>query len=276
MDWNETLQGLLRDFLEFIPHLITAIIIFAASLLGATPISRSVEEWARRRVQDPEIEKLLGRLARWSVWIVGTLLALDQVNFDVTGFVAGLGIAGLTIGFALQDVARNFVAGILLLVRQPFNIGDAVQIAGFDGSVLEIKARDTVLKTWDGEMVILSNTSVFENPIINYSALPLRRRMVNIGLGYGQDVKHALRVFQETIEGVDGVLDDPEVSLVVSALGDSVLEIAAHFWVSQKTHELLKVHSEVVQVINRAAEDENIDLPYPVQTVLLEQAAPEP
>ena len=273
MELNETLEALLRDFIEFIPHLITGIIIFVASLLAAAPISRSVEEWARRRVQDPEIEKLLGRLARWSVWVVGTLLALDQVNFDVTGFVAGLGIAGLTIGFALQDVARNFVAGILLLVRQPFNIGDAVQIAGFAGSVLEIKARDTVLKTWDGEMVILSNTSVFENPIINYSALPLRRRTVNIGLGYGQDVNHALHVFRETIQGVEGVLDDPEVSLLVETLGDSSLQIAARFWVSQKTHGLFKVHSQVVRAINRAAEDENIDLPYPVQTVRLEQAA---
>lgn len=272
MTWSETLQLLLEDFINFIPHMITAIIIFVASLLGATPISRSVEAWAKERVQDPELEELLGRLARWSVWVIGTLLALDQVNFDVTGFVAGLGVAGLTVGFALQDVARNFVAGILLLVRQPFNIGDAVQVAGFSGSVLEIKARDTVLKTWDGEMVILSNTSVFENPIINYSALPLRRRTVGIGLGYGQDVNHALGVFRETIQGVEGVLDDPEVSLLVETLGDSSLQISARFWVNQETHDLFGVHSQVVQAINRAAEDENIELPYPVQTVRLEQA----
>lgn len=273
MTWSETLQLLLKDFINFIPHMITAIIIFVASLLGATPISRSVEAWAKERVQDPELEELLGRLARWSVWVIGTLLALDQVNFDVTGFVAGLGVAGLTIGFALQDVARNFVAGILLLVRQPFNIGDAVQVAGFSGSVLEIKARDTVLKTWDGEMVILSNTSVFENPIINYSALPLRRRSVGIGLGYGQDVNHALDLFEGAIRGVEGVLDDPAVSLLVETLGDSSLQIAARFWVNQETHNLFGVHSQVVQAINRAAEDENIELPYPVQTVRLEQAA---
>ncbi len=273
MIWNETLQLLVKDFIEFIPHLITAIIIFVATLLGATPISRSVEAWGKERLQDPELEKLLGRLARWSVWIVGTLLALDQVNFDVTGFVAGLGVAGLTIGFALQDIARNFIAGILLLVRQPFNIGDAVQIAGFSGSVLEIKARDTVLKTWDGEMVILSNTSVFENPIINYSALPLRRRTVGIGLGYGQDVNRALRIFGEAIQGVAGVLEEPEVLLLVETLGDSSLQIAARFWVNQEAHDLMGVHSEVVQAINRAAEEKSIELPYPVQTVRLEQAA---
>ncbi|NBD35756.1 MAG: mechanosensitive ion channel [Chloroflexi bacterium] len=273
MEEGSALQELVKEFIDFIPGLITGIIIFVASLLGATPISRNVEAWAKERVQDPEIEQLLGRLARWSVWVIGTVLALSQVGFDVTGFVAGLGVAGLTIGFALQDVARNFVAGILLLVRQPFNIGDAVQIAGFSGSVLEIKARDTVLKTWDGEMVILSNTSVFENPIINYSLLPRRRRTVGIGLGYGQDVNHALDLFEGAIRGVEGVLDEPEVSLLVETLGDSSLQIAARFWVNQETHDLFGVHSQVVQAINRAAEDGNIELPYPVQTVRLEEAA---
>lgn len=274
MNWDAALQLLVRDFITFIPRLITAIIIFGAGILAAPPASRSVERWGRRRVKDPEIEKLLGRMTCWSVWIVSTLLALGQVGFDVTGFVAGLGVAGLTIGFAFQDVARNFMAGILLLVRQPFQIGDAVQLNGFAGSVLEIKARDTVLKTWDGEVVILSNTSVLENPIINYSLLPLRRRTVNIGLGYGQDVNHALRVFRTAIEGVDGVLDDPEVSLLVSSMGDSALDIVAHFWVNRKTHGVFGVHSEVVQAIDRAAEEESIDLPYPTQTVRLEKMAP--
>jgi small-conductance mechanosensitive channel len=89
------------------------------------------------------------------VLVLGTVVALGQVNFDVTGFVAGLGVAGVTIGFALQDIARNFVAGIILLIRQPFDIGDAVEVGDYAGSVLDITTRDTVLKTWDGEMVIL-------------------------------------------------------------------------------------------------------------------------
>ena len=92
-------------------------------------------------------------LTRWTVIILGILTALEQVNFDVTSFIAGLGIAGITIGFALQDIARNFVAGILLLVRQPFNIGNAVKVAGYSGTVLDITTRDTVLNQRDHQLL---------------------------------------------------------------------------------------------------------------------------
>jgi small conductance mechanosensitive channel len=270
MDWG-TFEGLLQDVLRFIPRLITALITFAASLLLSGVAARWARRTAQARIQDREALRLLSRLARWSVLILGTVVALDQVNFDVTSFVAGLGIAGFTIGFALQDIARNFVAGILLLVRQPFNIGDAVEIGDYTGSVLEITTRDTVLKTWDGEMVILPNMDVFTNPITNYSELPCRRRTVQIGLGYDEDAERATNVFLETIRGVEGVLEDPAPELLAEELGDSSLTLAARFWVNQETHGLFDVHSAVVKSIKKVAEEEGIDLPYPIQTVRLER-----
>jgi small conductance mechanosensitive channel len=208
------------------------------------------------------------------VIVLGLVVALGQVNFDVTGFVAGLGIAGFAIGFALQDIARNFVAGILLLVRQPFNVGDAVEVGDYAGTVLEITTRDTVLKTWDGEMVIVPNMDVFTNAIKNYSQLPLRRCTVNIGLGYDEDVDQATGVFLEAVRGVAGVQDDPAPEVLAENPGDSALMLAARFWVNQQTHGLFVVHSQVVQAIKEPAEREGIDLPYPVQTVRLEGGWP--
>jgi small-conductance mechanosensitive channel len=270
MDLSGTFQELLQEALRFIPHLITALITFAASLLLSGLAARWMRRTAKIKIRDPETLQLLSRLARWSVLILGTLVALEQVNFDVTSFIAGLGIAGITIGFALQDIARNFVAGILLLVRQPINIGDAVEVAGHTGTVLEITTRDIVLKTWDGEMVILPNIEVFTGAITNYSELPHRRRTVHVGLGYDEDVGQATRVFLDAIRSVEGVLDDPVPSLLAEELGDSALTLAARFWVNQETHGLLDVHSEVVRTIKEIAEKEEIDLPYPVQTVRLE------
>ncbi len=274
MDLSGTFQELLQDALRFIPHLIAALITFAASLLLSGMAARWVRRAARVKIRDPETLQLLSRLTRWAVILVGTLVALEQVNFDVTSFIAGLGIAGLTIGFALQDIARNFVAGILLLVRQPFNIGDAVEVAGYAGTVLDITTRDTVLKTWDGEMVILTNIDVFTSAITNYSELPHRRRTVYVGLGYGEDVGQATRLFLDAIRGVEGVLDDPAPSLLAEELGDSALTLAARFWVNQETHDLFDVHSEVVRAIKKVAEKKEIDLPYPTQTVRLEGAWP--
>ena len=267
-------QGLLEKFLLFIPNLIVALVVFALTLFLSGLVARWVRRAAKLKIENAETRHLLSRLARWSVIILGTLVALGQVDFDVSGFIAGLGVAGFTIGFALQDIARNFVAGILLLVRQPFNVGDAVEVGDYAGTVLDIKVRDTVLKTWDGEMVIVPNMDVFTQAIKNYSELSLRRRTVNIGLGYGEDVDRATLVFLEAIRGVDGVLSDPAPTLLAEELGDSALMLAARFWVNQETHGLFVVHSAVVQAIKEVAEREGIDLPYPVQTVRLEGGWP--
>lgn len=267
VDLSESLQVLLTELIGFIPNLIVALITFVVTLILTAPVTRWVRKAAKRKIDNEETILLLVRLVRWSLIILGTILALEQVNFDVTGFVAGLGVAGITIGFALQDIARNFVAGVLLFVRQPFQIGDAVQVAGYSGSVQEITSRDTVIMTWDGERVILANTDVLSNPIINYSNLPRRRRAIQIGLGYGQDMGRAIEVFQQAIEDVPGVLLDPAPSVYADSLGDAAMTLLARFWVDPETHGLFDVHSDVVLAVNTVAEQEGIDLPYPIQTV---------
>jgi small-conductance mechanosensitive channel len=222
------------------------------------------------KIDDEETLLLLSRLVRWTVIVLGVVIALDQVDFDVTGFVAGLGIAGLTVGFALQDITRNFIAGILLLVRQPFDLGDVVEAAGHTGTVREITTRDTVLNTFDGELVILPNLDVYTQPITNYSDLPNRRRTVRIGLGYDEDAERAIALFFAAIRAVDGVLEDPAPTIHAEELGDSALVLAARFWLNQNTHGLFDVHSAVVQAIKEVAEKEGIDLPYPIQMIRLE------
>lgn len=271
MDWNTLLQDLLTEALQYLPRLIFALVIFFITLLIAKPLGRWVERAARPKIRDPETLRLLGRLTHWSALIIGTIVALDQVNFDVTGFVAALGIAGFTIGFALQDIARNFVAGILLLVRQPFNIGDAIKVGEYTGKVVNITTRDTVMNTWDGEMVIIPNLDIFTTAITNYSEYPDRRRSIYIGLGYEEDVNRAVKLFLGAMRAVDGVLDEPTPTVQAEELGDSTINLVARFWVNQRTHSLLDTHSAVVQALKEVSERESISLPYPIQTVRLER-----
>ncbi|MEA3309033.1 MAG: mechanosensitive ion channel family protein [Chloroflexota bacterium] len=272
MLFSQSFQEILQNALNMLPHLIAAVVTFIITLFLASLTAQWVKKVLKSGEHDPEIIALLVRFARWAVLILGTMLSLEQINFDITSFLASLGIAGFTIGFALQDIARNFVAGILLLLRQPFDIGDAVQVAdSYSGEILDINMRDTVLKTWSGEAVILPNIDVFSNPIINYSDYPDRRRTVNIGIGYGQDMEAAMHIFRTAIQKTDGVLEEPAPSMLAEELGSSGMNIAARFWVNQKTHGLFDVHSKVVLAINTAAEANNIELPYPTQTVRLEK-----
>jgi small-conductance mechanosensitive channel len=262
--------GVVDELLQNLPSYLIAVVIFLATLF----LSGVTKQWIRRgvekRVDDPETQELMARIARWTVLVLGTLTALNQIpGIDVSSLLTGLGIIGFTIGFALQDIARNFIAGLLLLMRQPFSVGDAVEIAGHTGTVMDIKTRDTVIKTWDGVMEIIPNLDVYTNPIVNYSELPLRRRTVMIGLGYVEDVNRARELFLNAIRSTEGVLHDPAPAMLSEELGDSALIIAARFWVNQETHSLLAVHSDVVEAINRTAAREGIDLPYPTQIVQL-------
>ena len=266
----ESLQELLQQGVVLLPKLITAVIVFIVTLV----LSGMVARWVRRsltpKIESQEIVRLLARFLRWALIVVGTLVALEQVDFDVTTFVAGLGVTGLTIGFALQDIARNFVAGIILLVRKPFAIGEAISVAGHSGSVVDVNTRDTTIRTWDGPLVILPNIDVFGGAITNYSEASRRRRTIHIGVGYGQNLKLATEVFLAATSEVPGVMADPAPMLHAEELGDSAVTFALRFWIDTTAHGLLDVHSDVVMAINTAAEREGIELPYPIQTVRLE------
>jgi small-conductance mechanosensitive channel len=258
-----------------LPSYLLAAGAFVATLILSGLAGRGMKRSVKNKIEDPETRELLARMTRWTVLVLGTMTALNQIpGIDVTSLLAGLGIVGFTIGFALQDIARNFIAGLLILMRQPFNVGDAVEVAGHAGTVMEITVRDTVIKTWDGVMEIIPNLDVYSNPIVNYSELPLRRRTVMIGLGYGEDVDRARTIFLDVIRGTEGVLKEPEPEILTEEFGDATLNMAARFWVNQQTHSLFGVHSDVVDALNETAEREDIDMPFPTQVVQLEADLP--
>lgn len=265
-------QEWLASFLLFLPKLIAGIVIFVLTLIGAGFIAKSVQQMAARKIKSPEVLKLIQQITHWTVLIIGTIVALDFVDFNVTGFIAGLGVVGFTIGFALQDIARNFISGLILLYRQPFTIGDIIDISGYRGTVKMINIRDTEIQTLDGDMVIIPNNKVFENPIMNLSTARLRRRTVAIGLGYEEDVDRAMEIFLQVIQSVEGVESDPAPMIQAMSMDESALTLTAFYWVDQKENSPLRVHSEVLKAVNRASHEHHINLPYPIQTVLVQHA----
>ncbi|HAF48481.1 MAG TPA: hypothetical protein DCL08_04465 [Anaerolineaceae bacterium] len=270
MEIQQAFQEWFTSLAQLLPNLITAIVIFFVTIIASDFLAKWVKRIAKKKIENNEMLHLIFLLTRWTVIILGTIFALSQVNFDVTGFIAGLGVAGFTIGFALQDIAKNFISGILLLSRQPFSIGDYVKVNDYKGNVKEINVRDTVVETLDGEIVIIPNQKVFENPIINYTQSRLRRRTIVIGLGYEEDVAQATKVFLDVIQNVPGVESQPEPTIRAKELGDSAITLEAIFWVDQQKNNLVAIHSDVVTAIKEASDKHKINLPYPVQTVLLQ------
>ena len=270
MDINASLQVLLVDFLKFLPKLVTALVTFFVAMLLSTAAVKSVDRYFNQRSGAQKAGVLLSQFVRIGVIVFGGILALEQVDFNVTGFVAGLGIAGFTIGFALQDISRNFIAGIIMIIREPFGIGDAIKIDTFSGAVTDITLRDTVIKTWDGERVIIPNQTVFNASITNYSDLPLRRRNIIFMINQDVDVANAITHFRQAVENIEGILDQPKLTVQAEKVNSAGVQIAIRFWVDQSTSNLFEIYSQAIQAIRNTAVREKISLPSAVQMVQID------
>jgi small-conductance mechanosensitive channel len=259
------------SFQENLPQFIAGLIVLILSFYLARFFRNLTNRALERRNADPELSLLVSRVVRWGVIILGIVLALQQAGQDVSALLAGLGILGFTIGFALQDISANFVAGILLLIEQPFNIGDTVEIAGYTGTIGDVDLRATEIVLLDGKLVIIPNRDVFTNAIVNYSRTDRRRVELKSGVAYGSDLEDVREVALEAIKPVPGLLNDPSPELVFEAFGDSAIMFTLYYWFSTDDSGLLDAQDAGIVLVNKAFEDAGIEMPYPTQAILLRQ-----
>ncbi len=269
MDWSTLFAHFFQVVLDFLPKLIASIVIFLATLFIASFLSRRVYRLMKQREIREELSLLFSRLTRWSIWIIGTLFALSVVGFNVTAFIAGLGVTGLVIGFALQDISRNFTAGALLMIQEPFSLGDYIEVAGEEGTVTDIQLRATELLAPDGIKVLIPNGDVFTSTIHNYTKIHLRRVELTIGVAYDSDLEKVTRVTLEAIHAVPGLLDDPEPMLFFHQFDDSAIVFSVRYWFDTEQSDIFMARDVGVKAIKTAFEREGVEIPFPIQTVLL-------
>lgn len=263
----EPFQHLIKELISFIPRLVVALIAFLATLYLSRFVARGLGAALKKRNVDPEISLLLSRTGQWGVISCGTVWSLSIVNFDITGFVAGLGILGFTLGFALKDIAENFVAGILLLLQQPFDIGDAIAVAGETGVVTDIQVRATTLRSFEGLLVIVPNSKVYTGTITNYSKAKRRRLSLDVGVGYGTDLPRASEIMLECVNRLPGVESDPAAFVAFKAFGDSSINLSIFFWLNLKEGGYWSTLNAALDGIKVAFEVENIDIPFPIRSI---------
>lgn len=258
-----------RAIINFLPTLGLALLVFLVSYLLSKWVTRVVRREMRRRNQDPEITVLLEMLTRWGFLIIGIVTALQVLApGKFASLLAGLGVAGITIGFALQDVAKNFVAGILLLIQQPFEIGDTIEVSGFTGEVLKIALRATEMREVDGRFVIIPNGDVLVSPIVNFSRAPRRRIQLAVGVGYDSDLDQVARLAHEAVMQIPGIISEPSPSIVFDEFGDSAVGVKIYYWVDTNASGVFDGTTEGLKLVKRAFEDNGIDMPFPTMTIL--------
>jgi len=259
------------NVIENLPQVIAGIIVLIISFYVARLLSQMLKKGMRRRNSDPELTILLSRILRWTIIVLGVILALEQAGQDVSALIAGLGIAGFTIGFALQDVSSNLVAGLLLLYQQPFELGDAIEVAGYAGKVQEINLRATEMLTWEGLLVMIPNKDVFTNTITNYTRSKKRRLNFLVGISYESDVKVAEKVLLDALDEVPILLKDPAPCVKFESFGESTFDLGVYVWFDTEKEGIVEVNNAAVLAIKTALESANIDMPYPTRKVLIQQ-----
>ena len=205
-----------------------------------------------------------------SLIVIGVLISIIIIfpGANITTLLGSLGVGGVVIGFAFQSILQNFVAGLFLLFQEPFSIGDQIIAEGFEGTVRKIELRSTTIHTYDGRDAIIPNADLFTNSILVNTAHAHRRSQYDVGIGYGDDIDHALHVMLDAIKRVDGVLQDPAPDTLVWELADFAVILRARWWTQSTRGELVVLHHQVLRAIKYAFNEASIDMPYPTQVTL--------
>ncbi len=209
-------------------------------------------------------------LIAWSsrlVMAIGVLVALSQLGFQVGPLLAGLGIAGFIVGFALQDSLANFAAGAMILVYRPFDVGDVIEAAGVSGKVSAMSLVSTTIHTFDNQTLIVPNNRIWGDVIRNVTAQRTRRVDLVFGIGYGDDVEHAERVLLDVISKHPKTLDDPEPMVKVHKLGESGVEFVVRPWA--RTQDYWDVYWDLTREVKLRFDREGIRIPFPQRDVHL-------
>ena len=263
-DWVEGL-------VESLPNLVAALLVLLAFWMLAKGVRKVVAKVARGVADQPEINRLIATAAYVVTIGLGLVLALGVLNLDktVTSLLAGAGILGLALGFAFQDIAENFIAGVILNLRNQFTEGDMVESGDYMGLIERVELRATVMQTFTGQRVLIPNAQVFKNPIINYTQTRTRRVDVVVGVSYGEDLEEAKRVAIKAVEAVDGRDGNRPVELFYEAFGDSSINFQIRFWIpfGVKQTDFLQARSDAIIRIKKAFDAADITIPFPIRTL---------
>lgn len=267
----ERVREMGTSFVASSPNIVVALVVLAVFYLVAKGARAIIYRVARRHAKHRNVGLVLGRLAQGAIVVLGVLVACVIVfpNFTPASLVGFLGVGSVAVGFAFRDVLQNYLAGILLLVTEPFRIGDQIVFGEFEGTVEDIQTRATFIRTYDGRRIVIPNAELFTNAVVVNTAHHTRRIEYDISIGYGDDVERAKSLVLEALRDLDIVLEDPPPDVLTMELGESGVSLRVRWWISPPERaDALDTRDRVLAAIKRTLQDNGIDLPFPTQQIL--------
>ena len=271
------LQGWLESGKDWViengPRWLFKIIVFVLILVAFKFLAGIVKRLVRKGVTASKLN--LSQLLRNQivffagkvVMFLGLLVALSQLGIQLGPVLAGLGIAGFIVGFALQDTLSNFAAGMMILIYRPYDVGDAVEAGGVMGTVKAMNLVSTTITTWDNQKLVVPNSKIWGDVIRNITAEPNRRVDMTFGIAYADDIDHAERVLWDIVKSNELVLDDPEPVIRLHTLGESSVDFVVRPWA--RTSDYWTVYWDITRAVKKHFDEEGISIPFPQRDVHL-------
>jgi small conductance mechanosensitive channel len=257
-------------FQKLLPNIIVALLLFALAMSIAWVVERSFRSWSNRHDRS-NLGAVLGSFVKWMIILFGAMLALTIVipSLNPGDLFAGLGIGSVAIGFAFKDILQNWLAGLLILIQRPFNVGDQIVVNDFEGTVEWIETRATIIAQYDGRRVIIPNADVYSNAVTVNTARPTRRSSYDVGIGYGDDIEAARTAILSAVNTVKGIEAKPAPEVLVWDLGFSSVNLRVRWWTQSKRTDVVHAQAAVLEAIKVALDKAGIDMPFETQVVLL-------
>jgi len=260
-----------KQMIAFLPLAMIALGLFVVIVLLGFAIARRKQPWDRL-APNAFIADIYRQILRLAFVIGGLVAALDIVNATalLSGILGAAGIVGLAIGFAVRDTVENFIASIMLSIRQPFRPNDTVEIEGDTGKVIRLTSRATILLSFDGNHIRIPNSTVFKSRIVNFSRNAERRFTFELGVDPAADLAHAQSLALITLEGLPFVLSTPQASVWIESVGDSSVNMGMAGWINQNDTSIVLARSEAIRLVQASYDTAGIAAQAPAYRVLHE------
>lgn len=257
-------QKRMTDFVAWSPLLAIAFTAFCVVVFLGMLLAKMRQPW-NRIAPNAFIADILRQIIRLAFVIAGIVMALDILGATalLSTILGAAGIIGLAIGFAVKDTVENFIASIMLSVRQPFRPNDAVEINGDEGKVIRLTSRATILLSWDGNHIRIPNATVFKSRIVNYSMNDERRFLFDVGISPDSDMALATQVAKDTLTALPFVLQAPAPNAWIEGIGDSTVTLRLIGWIDQRQTSLTAARGEAIRICLSALTEAGIAMPEP-------------
>ena len=267
---SEKLETWVESAITTLPNIVVAFLIAIVFGVLAKIIGNVAGKLMRRTFESRQIAGLLTSIIKTLIIVAGIFIALDFVGLKgtVTSLLAGAGIVGLAIGFAFQDMTENFIAGVAMGIRKPFDIGDVIEAEGVFGNVKEINLRNTLVETFYGQLEVIPNKILFRNILTNYSYLGYRRIEIPVGISYADDIETAASVITDAMNDKDYVIKKDETAVYAESFGDSSINLLLWFWIRYPGDPgFMFVRHDAISTVKTVLEEHDILIPFPIRTL---------